>query len=68
MLFQYVKVCKMKVASVICGKLKEGGGEEAWEEASDDQGQSSFVTTGLKSEFKISRSSDNAMVISTPLL
>ena len=29
----------MKVASVICGKLK-GGGEEAWEEASDDQGQS----------------------------
>ena len=33
----------MKVASVICGKLKggggEGGGEEAWEEASDDQGQ-----------------------------
>lgn len=63
----------MKVASVICGKLKaggrgEGGGEEAWEEASDDQGQSSFVTTGLKSEFKISRSSDNAMVISTPLL
>lgn len=63
MLFHYVKVCKMKVASVICGKLKaggEGGGEEAWEEASDDQGQSSFVTTGLKSEFKISRSSDNA--------
>lgn len=63
----------MKVASVICGKLKaggggEGGGEEAWEEASEDQGQSSFVTTGLKSEFKISRSSDNAMVISTPLL
>ena len=56
----------MKVASVICGKLKAGGGggEEAW----DDQGQSSFVTTGLKSEFKISRSSDNAMVISTPLL
>ena len=62
----------MKVASVICGKLKagggEGGGEEAWEEASEDQGQSSFVTTGLNSEFKISRSSDNAMVISTPLL
>ena len=65
----------MKVTSVICGKLKagvEGGGEEAWEEAweeaSEDQGQLSFVTTGLKSEFKISRSSDNAMVISTPLL
>lgn len=62
----------MKVASVICGKLKAGGGEEAWEEAweeaSEDQGQSSFVTTGLNSEFKISRSSDNAMVISTPLL
>ena len=64
----------MKVASVICGKLKAGGGggeeawEEAWEEASEDQGQSSFVTTGLKSEFKISRSSDNAMVISTPFL
>ena len=60
----------MKVASVICGKLKAGGGggEEAWEEASEDQGQSSFVTIGLNSEFKISRSSDNAMVISTPLL
>lgn len=61
----------MKVTSVICGKLKagvEGGGEEAWEEAWEDQGQLSFVTTGLKSEFKISRSSDNSMVISTPLL
>lgn len=57
----------MKVTSVICRKLKagvEGGGEEA----SEDQGQLSFVTTGLKSEFKISRSSDNAMVISTTLL
>ena len=61
----------MKVASVSCGKLKAGGGgrgEGGGEEASEDQGQSSFVTTGLKSEFKISRSSDNAMVISTPLL
>lgn len=51
----------MKVASVSCGKLKAGGGGEGGgEEASEDQGQSSFVTTGLKSEFKISRSSDNA--------
>ena len=53
----------MKVASVSCGKLKAGGGgrgEGGGEEASEDQGQSSFVTTGLKSEFKISRSSDNA--------